>query len=103
MPLSSLTAISPVDGRYADKCDALRPIFSEYGLIRHRIKVEALWLKALAQEPGIVELRGVPPEALAVLDQIAARSRRGRSRSQSHGKENQPRRQGGGVLRQGAA
>jgi adenylosuccinate lyase len=72
MPLSTLTAISPVDGRYADKCAELRPIFSEYGLIRQRIKVEALWLKALAQEPGIVELRGVPREALAVLDQIAA-------------------------------
>jgi adenylosuccinate lyase len=71
MPLSSLTAISPVDGRYADKCDALRPIFSEYGLIRQRIKVEALWLKALAQEPGIVEMRDVPRDALAVLDQIA--------------------------------
>jgi len=72
MPLSSLTAISPVDGRYAEKCEALRPIFSEYGLIRQRIKVEALWLKALAQEPDIVELRNVPREALALLDQIAA-------------------------------
>jgi adenylosuccinate lyase len=71
MPLSSLTAISPVDGRYADKCDELRPIFSEYGLIRQRVKVEALWLKALAQEPGIIELRGMPREALALLDQIA--------------------------------
>lgn len=72
MPLSSLTAISPVDGRYADKCEELRPIFSEFGLIRQRIKVEALWLKALAQEPGIIELRGVPPAALALLDQIAS-------------------------------
>jgi len=72
MSLSSLVAISPVDGRYADKCEALRPIFSEYGLIRQRIKVEALWLKALAQEPGIVELRGVPREALALLDRIAS-------------------------------
>jgi len=72
MTLSSLTAISPVDGRYADKCDALRPIFSEYGLIRQRVKVEALWLKALAQDPGIEELRGLPAKALALLDQIAA-------------------------------
>jgi adenylosuccinate lyase len=72
MPLSSLTAISPVDGRYADKCDALRPIFSEYGLIRQRIRVEALWLKALALEPGISELRAVPKDALSLLDQIAA-------------------------------
>src|SRR4249920_1036289 len=72
MSLSSLTAISPVDGRYADKCEALRPIFSEYGLIRQRIRVEALWLKSLAMEPGIVELRSVPRDALALLDQIAA-------------------------------
>jgi adenylosuccinate lyase len=72
MPLSSLTAISPVDGRYADKCDELRPLFSEYGLIRQRVKVEALWLKALAQEPGIAELQNVPREALALLDRIAA-------------------------------
>jgi len=72
MSLSSLTAISPVDGRYADKCAALRPIFSEYGLIRARIRVEAMWLKALAQEPGIAELRNVPRDALALLDRIAA-------------------------------
>jgi len=72
MPLSSLTAISPVDGRYADKCDDLRPLFSEYGLIRQRIKVEALWLKALAQEPGITELRNIPRDALKVLDRIAS-------------------------------
>jgi adenylosuccinate lyase len=72
MPLSSLTAISPVDGRYADKCDELRPIFSEYGLIRQRVRVEALWLKALSQESGIVELRSVPRDALALLDQIAS-------------------------------
>lgn len=72
MPLSSLTAISPVDGRYADKCEELRPIFSEYGLIRQRIKVEALWFKALAGESGISELAKIPRESLAALDQIAA-------------------------------
>src|SRR5712671_3005233 len=72
MTLSSLTAISPVDGRYADKCAALQPIFSEYGLIRQRIKVEALWLKALAQEPAIAELQGLTPKALTLLDEIAA-------------------------------
>jgi adenylosuccinate lyase len=57
---SSLTAISPIDGRYAGKCADLRPLFSEYGLIRQRVRVEALWLKALAKEPGIVELKGLP-------------------------------------------
>jgi len=53
---SALLALSPLDGRYAAKVDALRPIFSEYGLIRARVKVEVEWLLALAAEPGIVEL-----------------------------------------------
>ena len=53
----ALTALSPLDGRYAGKVDALRPIFSESGLIRARVKVEVEWLLALAAEPGIVELQ----------------------------------------------
>lgn len=69
---STLNAISPIDGRYADKAAELRPLFSERGLIRQRVRVEALWLKALAAEPGIVELRGLPAEALTVLDALAA-------------------------------
>jgi adenylosuccinate lyase len=72
MNLSSLTAISPVDGRYADKANELRPVFSEYGLIRQRVRVEALWFKALAAEPGIVELQGLPVAVLAELDELAA-------------------------------
>jgi len=56
MSESALLALSPLDGRYAAKVDALRPIFSEYGLIRARIKVEVEWLLALAAEPGISEL-----------------------------------------------
>ncbi len=71
MNLSTLTAISPVDGRYADKTSELRPVFSEYGLIRQRVRVEALWFKALAAEPGIVELKGIPASVLAVLDELA--------------------------------
>jgi len=47
MPLSALTALSPVDGRYGSKVDALRPIFSEYGLIRARVEVEVRWLQRL--------------------------------------------------------
>jgi len=62
MPLDSLTALSPLDGRYAAKADALRPIFSEYGLIRCRVQVEIEWLLALAAHPGIGEL---PPFAAA--------------------------------------
>ena len=71
MNLSSLTAISPIDGRYGGKSADLRPLFSEYGLIRQRVRVEALWLKALASEPGIVELQGLPVEALTALDAVA--------------------------------
>ena len=56
MTMSPLTAISPIDGRYANKVDMLRPIFSEYGLIRYRVYVEVEWLKALANEPEITEI-----------------------------------------------
>lgn len=72
MNIHLLNAISPIDGRYAEKCSELRPLFSERGLIRQRVRVEALWLKALAAEPLIGELRGLPSEALTVLDALAA-------------------------------
>lgn len=58
MELSSLTALSPVDGRYGRKVKALRAIFSEFGLIHHRVLVEVRWLQALAKHPEITE---VPP------------------------------------------
>lgn len=48
MELSSLTAVSPVDGRYGDKVNALRGIFSEYGLLKFRVQVEVRWLQKLA-------------------------------------------------------
>ena len=64
-----LLALSPLDGRYAGKVDPLRPIFSEYGLIRARIRVEVEWLLALAAEPAIVEL---PPLAAHTLEQLEA-------------------------------
>jgi adenylosuccinate lyase len=69
---TALHAISPIDGRYADKCAELRPLFSERGLIRQRVRVEALWLKALTANAGIVELRGLPAAAIEVLDALAA-------------------------------
>ena len=50
MQVSTLTALSPLDGRYAGKIGALRPIFSEYGLIRHRVIVEIRWLQSLGAE-----------------------------------------------------
>ena len=63
----ALTALSPLDGRYASKVDALRPIFSEYGLIRARVKVEVEWLLALAAEPGIPELAPFDDDAIGRL------------------------------------
>ena len=56
MELSQLTAISPIDGRYGNKTSDLQPIFSEYGLIRHRVMVEIRWLQALANNPQIPEV-----------------------------------------------
>jgi adenylosuccinate lyase len=66
----TLTNLSPIDGRYADKAESLRPILSEYGLIRYRVLVEIRWLQALAQEPAIAEVPALSPEALAVLESI---------------------------------
>ncbi len=71
MQLSSLTAVSPVDGRYAGKTSALRPIFSEFGLIRCRVQVEVRWLQRLAAHPGIPEVAPFSAEANSVLDQLA--------------------------------
>ena len=69
--LSPLLALSPLDGRYAGKVDALRPIFSEYGLIKARVKVEVEWLLALAAEPGIVELAPFSESAVVRLRALA--------------------------------
>ncbi|WP_411358461.1 adenylosuccinate lyase [Pseudidiomarina salilacus] len=63
--LSALTALSPVDGRYGTKAAALRPMFSEYGLIRQRVIVEIRWLQQLANVPAIKE---VPPFSNAATD-----------------------------------
>ena len=66
----ALTAISPIDGRYAGKVDQLRPIFSEYGLISNRVKVEVYWLKALADHDGIAEVPTLSPAADQLLQNI---------------------------------
>ena len=63
----SLLALSPLDGRYAGKVESLRPIFSEFGLIAARVRVEVEWLLALAAEPGIVELEALPALAISRL------------------------------------
>jgi adenylosuccinate lyase len=66
----ALTAISPIDGRYADKVEALRPIFSEYGLIRFRVLVEVRWLQALAAHPLIPEVAPFSADATLLLNNI---------------------------------
>jgi len=70
MELTSLTAVSPVDGRYASKTECLRPIFSEFGLIRHRVLVEVRWLQALAAHPDIPEVAALGEHADNVLNAI---------------------------------
>jgi len=70
MDLSSLTAISPIDGRYARKTAALRPYFSEYGLIYHRLVVEVRWLQALSRNAGIDEVPVFSSEANQLLENI---------------------------------
>jgi adenylosuccinate lyase len=72
MQLSPLTAISPVDGRYAAKTSSLRPIFSEYGLIRFRVMVELTWLEALASHPAIDEVPPLSGEAVSFLQRMVS-------------------------------
>jgi len=68
----ALTAISPIDGRYANKVEELRPIFSEYGLIRSRVQVEVRWLQALANHPLITEVRPFSDSATRLLNTIVS-------------------------------
>ncbi len=70
MELTSLTAISPVDGRYGNKVTALQPIFSEYGLIRHRVLVEIRWLQALSAQNKIAEVPALSEHANNILNAI---------------------------------
>ena len=67
MNLTSLSAISPIDGRYAEKTVALREIFSEYGLMRYRVLVEIRWLEALATHEGVPE---VPPLSVSARERL---------------------------------
>ena len=72
MQLSSLTAVSPIDGRYGSKVIELRDIFSEFGLIKYRVEVEIRWLQTLAAHPEITELDNFSAEANAFLDSIVS-------------------------------
>jgi adenylosuccinate lyase len=71
MPLTELSALSPLDGRYASKTDALRPILSEAGFMHHRVKVEIAWLLALS-EAGLDELKPFSAESKVRLQKLAA-------------------------------
>lgn len=71
MELTSLTALSPLDGRYGRTTAALRDFFSEYALIKYRVIVEIEWLKALAAQPAIGEVPAFSRDAVALLDGIA--------------------------------
>ena len=71
MTLTALTALSPLDGRYHNKVDALRNHFSEFGLIRYRVLIEIEWLKALSAEPSIPEISAFSTATIAQLDQLA--------------------------------
>jgi adenylosuccinate lyase len=73
MALTPLTALSPLDGRYHNRVAALRDIFSELALMRHRVRIEVEWLKTLAAEPSINEVPPFSPPTLAQLDEAAAR------------------------------
>ena len=68
----SITAISPLDGRYESKVSDLQDAFSEFALIRNRVTVEVLWLKALCAEKRIPEARALSAEEQALLDAILA-------------------------------
>ncbi len=70
MELSSLSAISPVDGRYGSKSAVLRGIFSEFGLLKYRVRVEVRWLQMLAREDSISEVPCLSDEANALLDAL---------------------------------
>ena len=70
MNLSELTAVSPIDGRYAAKTASLREIFSEYGLIKRRVEVEVRWLEKLASHNGIPEVAKLSADATKVLNNL---------------------------------
>src|SRR3989338_8984569 len=70
--LTQLTALSPLDGRYHGKVDALRDYFSEFGLIRFRVQIEIEWLKALSAQSDIAEIAPFSAATIAQLDSLNA-------------------------------
>lgn len=72
MSLSTLTAVTPIDGRYASKTESLRTIFSEFGLIKYRVEVEVRWLQCLSNHPQINEVPEFSESAQARLNSIVS-------------------------------
>ena len=72
MNIDSLLAISPIDGRYSNKCSELQEIFSEFGLIKRRVLVECTWLEALCDDKRIKECKALSAKERAALRKIAA-------------------------------
>lgn len=72
MALTNLNALSPLDGRYQTKLDALRPFFSEFALIKYRALVEVEWLKALSAAKELTEIAPFSADAIAELDEAIA-------------------------------
>ncbi len=72
MSPTTLTALSPLDGRYGARMDVLRPFFSEYALIHYRTQIEIEWLKTLAHHPGIPEVPPFSQDTLAQIDQLVS-------------------------------
>ena len=73
LEFNPLTALSPLDGRYQGKVQALRRFFSEFALIHYRVRVEVEWLKALSNEAAIAEVAAFSPAATATLDDVVTR------------------------------
>ncbi len=72
LTLSTLTAISPIDGRYGSRTAALRAVYSEFGLIKQRILVEVRWLQHLAAQPGVAEVAELSQQATQFLDELVS-------------------------------
>jgi adenylosuccinate lyase len=72
LALSALTALSPLDGRYADKLETLREYFSEFGLIKRRVRIEIAWLKALAANPELPEIKVFSANTIDELDRVVS-------------------------------
>jgi len=72
MNLSTMTALSPLDGRYANQTEPLRNLFSEFGLMKARIRVELEWLKMLASEPGIEEIPAFSSSTISEINDVIA-------------------------------